>query len=48
MSESLPYDKNDFDNNVNLEVLITVPDDSNGGYFVEVDLIYPDELKEKN
>ena len=47
MSESLTYDEIKFDNNVNLEDILNTPDDSDIGYFVEVDLIYPDNIKEK-
>ena len=47
MSESLPYDEIKFDNNINLEDIINTPDDSNIGYFVEVDLKYPDIIKQK-
>ena len=47
MSESLPYDEIKFDNNVNLEDILKTPDDSDIGYFVEVDLTYPDNIKQK-
>ena len=47
MSQSLPYDENKFDNNVNLEDILNTPDDSNIGYLIEVDLKYPDKIKEK-
>ena len=47
MSEPLPYDEIKFDKNVTLEAILNTPDDSNIGYFVEVDLIYPDNIKEK-
>ena len=47
MSEPLPYDGIKFDNNVNLEDILNTPDDSNIGYFIEVDLTYPNNLKEK-
>ena len=47
MSEPLPYDEISFHNNVNLEDLINTPDDSDIGYFIEADLIYPDKIKEK-
>ena len=42
MSESLPNDIN-----VKLEDLLNTPDDSDIGYFVEVDLIYTANIKEK-
>ena len=47
MSESLPYDEIKFDTNVNLEDILSTPDDSDFGYFIEVDLKYPDNFKEK-
>ena len=47
MSEYLPYDDIKFDENVKLEDILNTPDDSDIGYFVEVELKYPDELKHK-
>ena len=47
MSEPLPYDEIKFDNNVNLEDILNTPDDSDIGYLIEVDLTYPDNIKEK-
>ena len=47
MSEPLPYDEIKFDENVKLEDILNTPDDSDIGYFVEADLIYPDNIKEK-
>ena len=47
MSEPLPYDENKFDNDVKLEDILITPDDSDIGFFVEVDLKYPDSIKEK-
>ena len=47
MSEPLPYDEIKFDNNVNLEDILNTPDDSDIGYFAEVNLKYPDNIKEK-
>ena len=47
MSELLPYDEIKFDKNVELEDVLNTPDDSDIGYFVEADLIYPDNIKEK-
>ena len=47
MSEPLLYDDIKFDNNVNLENIINTPDDNDIGYFIEVDLKYPDKIKEK-
>ena len=47
MSQSLPFDEIKFDQNVKLEDTLNTPDDSEIGYFVEADLIYPDNIKEK-
>ena len=47
MCEPLPYDEIKFDKNVKLEDILKTPDDSDIGYFMEVDLIYP-EQKTKN
>ena len=47
MSESLPYDEIKFDTNVKLEGILNTPTDSDIGYFIEVDLKYPDNIKEK-
>ena len=47
MSESLPYDEIKFDKNINLEDIKKTPDGNDNGYFVEVDINYPDEIKEK-
>ena len=47
MSEYLPYDENKFDTNVKSKDILKTPDDSDNGYFVEVDLKYPDNIKEK-
>ena len=47
MSEYLPYDEIEFDRNVRLEDILNTADDSDIGYFIEVDLKYPDNMKEK-
>ena len=47
MSEPLPYDEINFDNDVKLEDILNTPDDSDIGYLIEVDLKYPDNIKEK-
>ena len=47
MSDSLPYDEIKFHNTVKLEDILNTPDDSDIGYFIEVDLTYPDNIKEK-
>ena len=47
MSQSLPYDEIKFDSNVKLEDILNTPDDSDIGYVIEVNLNYPDNIKEK-
>ena len=47
VSESLHYDEIKFDKNVELEDILNAPDDSKIGFFTEVDLKYPDNIKEK-
>ena len=47
MSQPLPFDELKFDNIVKLEDILKTPDDSNIGYFIEVDLTYPNIIKEK-
>ena len=46
-SQPLPYDKIKFDKNVKLENILNTPGDSDTRYFVEVDLKYPDNIKER-
>ena len=47
MSQPLPFDELKFDKNVKLEDILNTPDDSNTGYFIEVDLTYPNNIKKK-
>ena len=47
MSEPLPYDEIKFDKSVKLEDILNTPDDNDIGYFVELDLTYPDNIKKK-
>ena len=47
MSQPLPYDEIKFDENVKLEDILDTPNDSDNGYFIEVDLKYPNNIKEK-
>ena len=47
MSQPLPYDEIKFDNDIKLEDILNTPDDSDIGYFIEVDLTYPDNIKQK-
>ena len=47
MSQSLPYQDLKFDPSTDIETILSTPDDSEIGYFVEVDLKYPDEIKDK-
>ena len=45
MSQPLPYDEYKFDQHVKLEDILNTPDDGDIGYFIEVDLTYPDKIK---
>ena len=47
MSQYLPYDEIKFVDNVKLGDILNTSDDSEVGYFVEVDLKYPDGIKQK-
>ena len=47
MSEPLPYGETKFNRDVELEDILNTPHDSDIGYLIEVDLKYPDNIKEK-
>ena len=47
MSQFLPYDEIKFEKDICLEEILNTPDDNVIGYFFEVDLKYPDDIKEK-
>ena len=47
MSQPLPYDEIKFHKSVKLEDILNNPDESDIGYFVEVDLSYPDNIRQK-
>ena len=47
MSQSLPFEETKFDKNVELEEILITADDSDIGYFIEVDLKYSDNRKYK-
>ena len=47
MSQPLPFDELKIGNIVKLEDILITPDDSNIGNFIEVDLTYPNNIKEK-
>ena len=47
MSQYLPYDDIKFDGDVKVEDILNTSDDSEVGYFVEVDLKYPEGIREK-
>ena len=47
MSQPLPYDEIKYDNNTKLEDILKTPDDSDIGYFIEVDSKYTSNIKEK-
>ena len=48
MSQPLPYDEIKIDKNVKLPQFLNTQDDSDIGYFIEFDLSYPDNIKDKN
>ena len=47
MSQTLPYDEIKFDKKVKLKDILDTPEYSDTGYFIQVDLTYPDIIKEK-
>ena len=48
MSQSLPYDNIKFETeNICIEEILNTPDDSDIGYFLEVDLEYPHNIRQK-
>ena len=47
MSQPLPYDGIKFDKDNKLEDILNTSDDSDLAYFIEVDLNYPDNIKER-
>ena len=47
MTQSLPQDKLEFYKNVELDDILNAEDDIDKGYFLEVDINYPLEIKEK-
>ena len=44
MSQPLPYDEIKFQKNGKLENILNISDDSDTGYFIEIDLTYPDNI----
>ena len=47
MSQKLPHDKIKFEKDIFLEGKLNTPDDSEIAFFLEVDLKYPDIIKEE-
>ena len=47
MSQSLPDDEIKFSKVICMNKILSAPDESNFGYFVEVDLKYPDNIRQK-
>ena len=47
MSQFLPYDEIKFEKDICLEKILNTPDDNDIGYFLEIDLKYPDNIKQK-
>ena len=48
MSQFLPYDEIKFEKDICLEKILNTPNDNEIGYFLEVDLKYPDNIKQKS
>ena len=46
-SEYLTFDEIKFDKNIKPEDILNTPDNYDIGYFLEVDMTYPDNIKEK-
>ena len=47
MSQFLPYDEIKFEKDICLEEILNTPDDNEIGYFLEVNLKYSDDIKQK-
>ena len=47
MSQFLPYDEIKFEKDIRLDIILNTPDDSEIGYFLEVNLKYSDDIKQK-
>ena len=47
MSQPLLYDESKFDKNIKVEDILNSPIDSDIGYFIEVDLTYPGDVKKQ-
>ena len=47
MSQPLPYDEFELDKNIRLKDMLSTPDDSDISSFIEVDLTYTYNIKEK-
>ena len=48
MSQSIPYDGIKFHKKGKLQGILSTPDDSENGFPIECDLIYPDKKTKKN
>ena len=48
MSQYLPYDEIKLETDFSIDDILQTPDDNDIGYFIEVDLSYPKEIKEKS
>ena len=47
MSQHLAYDENKFERNVCLKEILNIPDNSDLGYFVKVDLSYRENIRQQ-
>ena len=48
VSQMLPYDEIKFEKSFCLDEILNTPDDNEIGYFIEVNLEYPDNIKREN
>ena len=47
MSQPLPYNEFKFEKDICLKEMLNIPDDCDTGYFLEADLSYPYNLRQK-
>ena len=47
MSQMLPYEEIKFEKDICIDKILNTADDAELGYFSEIDLKYPDNIKEK-
>ena len=47
MSESLPYDKIEFDKKIKMKDILKTPHQSDIGCFIEIDINFPENIKNR-